>query len=528
MRFIKYVFILSLFSPAIVFSEESVDLCSLVFVSDKQYTPNSIMAYLQRSARVFTSVSDRALQAGLSGIPFAKRLRGAKTNSPANKAEEILGRLNRSQKRAVEAAYLVGSGEKGKDGSLAGIGNYTQAQLRRKTEILQQAGLSPFQRRKLMESGVVGDDFIRNAGIRLEQDLQAIRNSPQEPLLIEQGFKPSYYAGVDQAREFNRLHEYLREIQVDPNRTHIPYFADQVEKTISDFERGLRTQNITGDLIYHRMTYPEFLEKRLKILEDFKKEARKRVENQDVTYDWWAKFNTKLSILASAKILLHRLASRFITFKKVDDLYFVDVLRIREEIEEMMSGGVSFYVGEKEFMTVNDALVFKEFPEKMMFFTTDELGIMAFNTLGNNAHFAGLSGYLENTKDGVKDSCPFWYLKHDFVHVGFSVELPEGVSDRMNNISNKSDRKKAELALFIYRHEGGGGSHNNHSQSALEEMMLLSNPSLSYRTMMERWLDPDDLQRFLPDGMNVKDELEVQSFLRDSATVFGGILSDLN
>ena len=94
---------------------------------------------------------------GLSGMAVAKRLKGTQTSSSAEKAEEVLGlRLSPEQRRAVETAHLVGQGERGKNGALAGIGNYTEAQLRRKAEILRQAGFSKEQRRTLMEEGVVG------------------------------------------------------------------------------------------------------------------------------------------------------------------------------------------------------------------------------------------------------------------------------------------------------------------------------------------------------------------------------------
>ena len=468
-----------------------------------------------------------------------------------------------------------------------------------------------------------------SAEIKLEKDLQAIRNSPQEPLLKEQGFKPSYYAGVDQAREVNRLHEYLREIQADLERTHIPYFADQVKKTISDFERGLRKQNVTGDR--YKIKDPKFLEKRLKILDDFKQEARRRVENQDVTYVWWINFNTKLSILASPEALQHILASRYTTsagrvkmgveieynkklaqaIKKVmdsypktekksqffqnlkkrfenlnpeelfsgriytsvelegmlselismldkiddkvetlrnrirkaqieiikeDDWYNIDVLQIREGIEELISsnGILSPYnAGGRIRLSLtadpDTSLIFEEFPEKMIFFTTNELGIMAFNKLGNNSYFAGVSGDLEHVADGSRvDSLE--YLIHDIDHASTALDtsienLSEETFERVGNISNKSDREKFELALFIYRHEDGG-INNNHSQSALEEMMI--NDDHADIGFEDRWLDPDYFQRLLPDDVNVTDESEVKSFLRESATVFGGILSNLN
>ena len=86
----------------------------------------------------------------------------------------------------------------------------------------------------------------------------------------------------------------------------------------------------------------------------------------------------------------------------------------------------------------------------------------------------------------------------------------------MSDILSKSDREKAALALFIYRHEGGHYK-NDLSQSAIEYMMIGGR-------RVSRWLKPDDLQRLLPYGVSV-DESEVESFLRKSAHLFSEILS---
>ena len=73
-------------------------------------------------------------------------------------AEEALGRkLTYQQTDAVERAHLVGLGEVGKDGiNPARIGNYTEAHLREKAKILQQAGFSKLERETLIKKGVVG------------------------------------------------------------------------------------------------------------------------------------------------------------------------------------------------------------------------------------------------------------------------------------------------------------------------------------------------------------------------------------
>ena len=119
---------------------------------------------------------------GLSGIALAKKF-GKKPSSPTpssaslDKAEAVLGtKLNPKQREAIEKAHLVGRGEKGKNGSLAGIGNYTEAQLRRKSEILKKAGFSKKQRRTLMEKGVVGDDLVSGSvkGLQPKKPLDTV------------------------------------------------------------------------------------------------------------------------------------------------------------------------------------------------------------------------------------------------------------------------------------------------------------------------------------------------------------------
>lgn len=79
------------------------------------------------------------------------------TNSRFAKAESALGRkLSAEENAAVLNAHRVGEGELGKDGLKAGIGNYTDAQLRQKAQILKDAGFSDVERRILIEKGLVG------------------------------------------------------------------------------------------------------------------------------------------------------------------------------------------------------------------------------------------------------------------------------------------------------------------------------------------------------------------------------------
>ena len=284
--------------------------------------------------------------------------------------------------------------------------------------------------------------------INLEKDLQAIRNSREEPLLREQGFQASYYAGVDQAREFNRVWKYLKEVNADLRLTHIPYFSNQVEKTISEFEKGFRKQNRQNT---------SFLESRLKILEYIKKEARLKIKNQAVTYNWWANFNFKLVFLTSH-------LTQIITEVKDGDLekthrkHFADYVKIYEDVEEAIA-----FFAKIEHGTIKDNLerfmkLKMKFPEEIMFFSTDDFGIMAFNRMRSKAYFIGVSGKNQFV-DGRQFS-PYYFFSHDVNHAAAARKYTKynskkkEIAKKLNNISNKSDREKAELAFFLFHHEG--------------------------------------------------------------------------
>ena len=589
---------------------------------------------------------------GLSGIALAKKLRGTKVSSQAvpsssaEKAEEVLGtKLSSSQKKAIEEAHLVGQGQVGRDGTPARIGNYTEDQLRRKAEILKQAGLSSSQRRTLMEKGIVGDDLLRRANEELGEALQKIRQSPEELRLKKQGFKREYYRGVDQARELNAVARYLRTINADPKNTHIQYFSDQIDKTISDFEASFRK---------HNQDNPEFLAERLKLLEDIKREARKRIKDQNVTYDWWANFNLRLPMIAEEPYFIQQILKMRSRKKLIDDLdlnnptikarvdteiaynrelaqeikkeikekklaghhilvkhyeedfkqlnpkkiisdegaytsekleevysgvsdlslnfvregrphefdeigeelgwYNIDNLKTHEEVQELLQTIATTYrqdvddirrkvitlqnlpwkdIGDEvdgidSFVRTQDS-----FPGEIMFFTTDELGVMAFNKLEDNSHFVGISG-SPSTADH-QEMQAFQFLAHDLQHIKIAPEVPQKVLERIDNIPNKLDREKAEFALFTYRHEGAytekleeiySRAETNLSNS--ERKQLEADTKKSARKMMKRlshlFFRSDDFQGMLPDSVNANDIKEVERFFTESADVFVDVL----
>lgn len=145
--------------------KESADAC----LNQHQVVPRALSANSPRceSYSVKGIKADSCyLAAGLTAlgsvasVPAVQRWAGrilGRVSAPANRAEEVLGQsLTLEQQAAVQRAHEVGIGSPGRNGRPAGIGNYTDAQLREKAEILRTAGFGEAERRKLMEAGVVG------------------------------------------------------------------------------------------------------------------------------------------------------------------------------------------------------------------------------------------------------------------------------------------------------------------------------------------------------------------------------------
>ena len=555
---------------------------------------------------------------GLSGVALAKQLRNTPTGTPTP--------LGSSTQQTAEIVELPSSQtEIPTNPPAPPISSAQQT-----AEVLEFP--SPQKGISINSSGASSDEAVsfsvsemntvnrrmsriqRRAGRELEEALQKIRNSPQEPVLKAQGFKPTYYRGLDQAREFNEVAKYLRTINADSEKTHIPYFADQVGKTITDFEKGLRQ---------HNKNKLKFLGERLEILEELKKEARRRVEDQNVTYDWWSTFTLRLSMIASEpdsfmrdilhlqnmdrlddpaerveagieiaynKKLVEKIKDRVNNiFKsklpqsslqaKFEQLNPEEILfegkHTSRELERILKAISSYthpldtiveerisifapvqtYERTQEFLLLDnlsspafskskysDIVSFiqakNSFPEEVMFFTTDELGIMAFNKLEDNSHFVGLSG-KPLLADGLTwDALEFF--THDVSHmINNEGKVHPKIVKRISNISNRLDREKAELALFMYSHEGEGknfnnlvlktsklGAKTNLSLSKLRQLTIDIKES-AQNMMTEnsyRFLDSDDLQGMLPDSVNVNDEEAVEKFLMETADVLADIL----
>ena len=135
----------------------------------QQKNSNKTCEQLSVRVRHTSDVKGCILQAGLVSLPLTVPLlavAGRAVVTPfkggVSRKKQIKRALGRPLKNvdeavAVEKAHYIGFGEIGADGkNLAGIGNYTQAQINEKARVLAGAGFTKEERRKLMEKEVVG------------------------------------------------------------------------------------------------------------------------------------------------------------------------------------------------------------------------------------------------------------------------------------------------------------------------------------------------------------------------------------
>ena len=101
-------------------------------------------------------------------------------------AEHTLNKsLSDPQIQAIINAHNIGTGEPGKNGASAGIGNYTKAQLLRKARILKQFDFTQEEIRTLMENEIVGIKASSNETLSGEP----ARFSTSDMAMAEMGLK---------------------------------------------------------------------------------------------------------------------------------------------------------------------------------------------------------------------------------------------------------------------------------------------------------------------------------------------------
>ena len=109
----------------------------------------------------------------------------------------------------------------------------------------------------------------------------------KEAQMKKQGFKKETFQGLDTAYKMTYLANYLRRSKINPYKTHIADFSNQIPERIRLIQEGLKG-------------YDEVTE-RLELLNELALEALKKQQEKGVTYSWWLMWNKKLASLLAVE-----------------------------------------------------------------------------------------------------------------------------------------------------------------------------------------------------------------------------------
>ena len=422
------------------------------------------------------------------------------------------------------------------------------------------------------ERAVAGDSNTKR-GNRFSRS-----GNSEEALLAEKGFKQSHINGLDHIKreaEFGEeLRVLFREGKFDPKKTHVQAYADQVEDLLDYIEDGIKYRDKDYDRLLNaqleqnkkilseidrkmkmpqyadrldaievfkerRAVYQEKVEelldeikhKRLmvssqevhKVLADFKKEARERIKNNNVTYDWWTKFQFRSSFLSSSlnvETFNHRWWK--IHFNREDLLN-----KYKKETEHADNKDLGNYI-------LNFAqLVENEFSDIYVSPTTKDLGIMAFNEAdGTKILPIGISNRTGSV-DGLTNELPFVYAGHDVLHYYITdfgnkngADFWKFFTDKKKNLS-KEEREKVEAAYFLRRHELGGGEGVEVLDMLISNKKDISGDPI-ITSFVSRLQDSENLAGVLPAHVDHTSREQVENYLLDSMKSFGRLKDEFD
>jgi len=112
-----------------------------------------------------------SLMATLSVLSIPLNVKGTQ------EAFTALTRNETTRNAAIKKAHEIGRGQVEEDGTAAKVGNYTFAQKRKKARTLQEARILRSERRKLFESGKVGDGDYIDELIKIEDEIVSLEKS---------------------------------------------------------------------------------------------------------------------------------------------------------------------------------------------------------------------------------------------------------------------------------------------------------------------------------------------------------------
>ena len=364
------------------------------------------------------------------------------------------------------------------------------------------------------------------------------------------------YEGIQEVQKMIQFGKKLQAEKADAYTTHIPEFAQQINKHYEHIERiiestHLKSQEVIKDsskevikksneeVIKDSNELEKITNKQKEVLSSLKTEALLHAQNQRLTYAYWLYWNARLALSSSTNDLedLESLKSESLFYymnaeqihttftKEIKDRDSVKIStthydRISNNEEDVRHPHKLEILNQKIEYLIYSRI--KDFPQLVVLPTTEQMGIVALNQFESGITPAGL-GDVDAWADGLEMN-PFEFMRHDLQHQKLEFGHPHEKSyGWMNSSISKEEYRKeffkiiseypvekkeqAEIAFFVQEHERYISVENMTSlvQKVAKEIM-----SDRYR-----FRDKKNLGQYLPSHINLDSEESVNSYLNE-------------
>ena len=286
--------------------------------------------------------------------------------------------------------------------------------------------------------------------------------------------------------------------RVNPYKTHIADFEDQIDSHIEFIREGILSSGTDVD-------------SKLKILDDFKKEAESKRDSKELTYQYWLLWNMRLSILVSSDK-----PTQWNWQSHQDTLLFESEVNIFLEEYDYWEDYVHNRI--MVFLTM--------FPDFIIMPAIGPLGYKDFN----KTFPAGIFLIELKNKNTVQDNqqmSPYYLYMHDMIHAVYGtygkVFLPKiddmQFSERYLKIAQTFPdkiREMAEIGHFIFFHEVAGVL-----QPSGNVQKLFRNKGGLNRDIYSRLRIENDLGAILPE--EIQSDEEIKEYFKRVIDVFNRI-----
>ena len=337
------------------------------------------------------------------------------------------------------------------------------------------------------ERGFSNQTVTKKKGVKVVK-LFKIPKTQEEKTLRAKGIREDYISGIDSANYMLKLGKKLRESNIDLARTHIEDFVLLVPLHIEFARQSLEAQNIE-------------LSERLNILNNFRKEAERRIKNQAVTYQWWLVWNFRLIILLTPKTLR-------IPF----------MIHIGGNLDWWLNGEsatkavMSVNMKQNSGTTFNLQMLVNRFPETIALPTINDLGIIAMNRVFSvdGVFPLGIIGTIKKA-DG-REMNPKQFFHHDISHSGLIKNFKKDALlikqfhdyfiQHVHSFSAK-EQEQLEFIYFMAIHENDTINPLNFTQKVSLKSLIRKVKARHESLLPTEYIEPNLISQYVEDSMQV-------------------------